>query len=199
MKLFFVDLETTGTKYWRNGVHQISGCVEIDGEVKEYFDFHVKPNPKAEIDEVALDISGVTRQDLEDYADMGDVYNELITILSRYIDKYNRKDKFFLVGFNAAAFDGPFFRAFFKQNGDEYYGSWFYSVPLDVIVLAMEYLKDLRAGMNDFKLHTVAEALLIEVDQTRLHDAKYDIDLTREIYHRLSKVFSSSYRRLQGS
>ena len=25
MKLLFFDLETTGIKYWRNGVHQISG------------------------------------------------------------------------------------------------------------------------------------------------------------------------------
>ena len=31
MKLLFFDLETTGIKYWRNGVHQISGEIVIDG------------------------------------------------------------------------------------------------------------------------------------------------------------------------
>lgn len=33
-KLFFYDLETTGVKYWQNGVHQISGAIVIDGEIK---------------------------------------------------------------------------------------------------------------------------------------------------------------------
>lgn len=40
-KLFFFDLETTGVKYWKNGIHQISGAIVIDGEVKERFNFIV--------------------------------------------------------------------------------------------------------------------------------------------------------------
>ena len=28
-KLFF-DLETTGVMHWKNGIHQIAGCIEID-------------------------------------------------------------------------------------------------------------------------------------------------------------------------
>ena len=54
MKLFFYDLETTGTNPGRNGIHQISGQIVIDGEVKEEFDFHVAPNPKAVIEKEAL-------------------------------------------------------------------------------------------------------------------------------------------------
>lgn len=34
MKQLFYDLETTGTKYWRNSIHQLSGMVVVDGEVK---------------------------------------------------------------------------------------------------------------------------------------------------------------------
>ena len=60
MKLFFFDLETTGVNFWQHGIHQISGCIEIDGEVREMFDFHVAPNPDAKIDQEALDIGGVT-------------------------------------------------------------------------------------------------------------------------------------------
>ena len=26
-KLFFYDLETTGVKFWKNGIHQISGKI----------------------------------------------------------------------------------------------------------------------------------------------------------------------------
>ena len=31
-KLLFFDLETTGVKFWRNGIHQIGGIVDIDGQ-----------------------------------------------------------------------------------------------------------------------------------------------------------------------
>ena len=46
MKLLFFDLETTGIKYWRNGVHQISGEIVIDGVTKESFNFNVCPHSK---------------------------------------------------------------------------------------------------------------------------------------------------------
>lgn len=35
MKLFFLDLETTGVSPGRNGIHQMSGMIVIDGEIKE--------------------------------------------------------------------------------------------------------------------------------------------------------------------
>lgn len=53
MKLLFFDLETTGIKYWRNGVHQISGEIVIDGVTKESFNFNVCPHPQCEIEEFA--------------------------------------------------------------------------------------------------------------------------------------------------
>ena len=52
MKLLFFDLETTGIKYWRNGVHQISGEIVIDGVTKESFNFNVCPHPQCEIEEI---------------------------------------------------------------------------------------------------------------------------------------------------
>ena len=61
MKLLFFDIETTGTMFWKNGIHQLSGAVVIDGVMKESFDLRVRPNPKACIDDAALSVSGVTR------------------------------------------------------------------------------------------------------------------------------------------
>jgi DNA polymerase-3 subunit epsilon len=182
MKLFFLDLETTGVKYWRNGIHQISGCIEIDGEVKESFNFKVQPFKGATIEDEALAIGGINRAGLEDYSLFEDVYAELLTILSRYVDKYNKKDKFFLVGYNNAAFDNSFFRAFFVQNGDNYFGSWFWANPIDVYVLASFKLMSERVNMVDGKLKTVAAYLGILVDESKLHDAAYDIELTMSIY-----------------
>jgi DNA polymerase-3 subunit epsilon len=183
MKLFFLDIETTGVRYWKNGIHQISGCIEIDGELKESFDFKVCPFKDAIIENDALATSHVTREQILNYPPMFDVYMNLSTLLSKYVDKYNKTDKFFLVGYNCASFDNQFLRAWFVQNGDNYFGSWFWSSTLDVMVLAAEYLKHRRHAMIDFKLKTVAAELGIDVDESRLHDGSYDIELTRRIYH----------------
>lgn len=185
-KLFFYDLETTGLKFWKNGIHQISGCIEIDGDVKEEFNFHVKPNPACVIEDEALDVSGVTLEQINAYPDMNVVYNQVKTMLSKYVNRYNKYDKFFLVGYNNAPFDNQFFRAFFVQNNDNYFGSYFWSSAIDVMVLAANHLKSTRHTMEDFKLKTVANTLGVTVDESKLHDALYDIYLTRAVYRKIN-------------
>jgi DNA polymerase-3 subunit epsilon len=182
-KIFYFDLETTGVNFWQHGIHQISGCIEVNGDVKEFFNFKVKPNPKAKIENEALEICGVTLDQINEYPDMEDVYNNLISILGKYVDKFNKKDKMYLCGYNNASFDNNFLRAFFVQNNDKYFGSWFWSNPIDVFILATIKLMDKRFDMVDFKLKTVASTLGINVDEGKLHDAEYDINLTRQIYY----------------
>lgn len=182
MKLLFFDLETTGTLVNKHGIHQISGKVVIDGEVKETFDYHVQPNPKAIIEPAALEVAGVTEAQIKAYPPMSVIYNEFVGMLSKYVDRYNRKDKFYLVGYNISAFDNPFFRAWFIQNGDKFFGSWFWANVIDVMVLATPYLADQRADMENFKQGTVAKTLGIDVDDSKLHDALYDIDVCGLIY-----------------
>ena len=186
MKLLFFDIETTGTMFWKNGIHQLSGAVVIDGEMKESFDLRVQPNPKAYIDDAALAVSGVTREQIGAYPPMDEIYRGFVSMLGKYVGKYDRKDKFFLVGYNNTSFDNQFLRAWFKQNGDDYFGSWFWSNSIDVMVLASQYLSDRRCGMKDFKLATVAEECGIDVERDALHDALYDIRLTMELYNRVT-------------
>lgn len=182
MKLLFFDLETTGTNPGRNGIHQISGQIVIDGKHVQDFDFHVRPNPKAVIEDAALNVGGVTREQVLAYPPMGQVYKEFVAMLDKYVDKYNKKDKFFLVGYNNAAFDNQFLRGFFLQNGDNYFGSYFGSNSIDVMVLASAYIADRRADMENFKLSTVAKFLGVSVSDDSLHNALYDIELTRAVY-----------------
>ena len=194
-KIFFFDLETTGVKHWQNGIHQISGGVVIEGKMVEKFNFKVRPNEKAKIEDEALAVAGVSRETVLSYPPMQTVYNQIIKILAKYVDKYNKTDKFHLAGFNNASFDNSFFRAFFVQNATtdkerefgNYFGSWFWADSFDVMVLASHYLREKRATMENFKLMTVAKAVGIEVDESRLHDAEYDIDLTYQIFKIVTK------------
>ena len=183
MKLFLFDIETTGVKYWKNGIHQISGMIIIDDEIKEEFNFKVQPYKDALIEPEALAIGNVTLEQIKAYKPFREVYNELTLMLSKYVDRFNKKDKFFLVGFNNAPFDNQFLRAFFTQNNDNYFGSYFWSNSIDVMVLASNKLKNEREKLENFQLKTVAKYLGIEIDESKLHDANYDISLTYQIFN----------------
>lgn len=187
MKLLYFDLETTGVKYWKNGIHQISGIIEIDGIIKDEFNYLVRPYEKAIIEPEAMTIGKVTEQQICLYPPMKEIHSKLLFKLGKYVSKFDTKDKFFLVGYNNSSFDNNFLRAFFVQNGDNYFGSYFWSNSIDVMVLASQYFIKKRVSMENFKLHTVAKHCRIDIDEKKLHDATYDILLTREIYKKITQ------------
>ena len=183
VKKFFYDLETTGVDHRRNGIHQLAGLIEIDGEIVKSFNFKVAPNPKAIIEEEALKVGGVTLEQIQAYDVMDKVFRKFKVLLSKYCDPYDKSDKMYLVGYNNAHFDDNFLRAWFTQNGDYYFGSWFHAGSLDVMVLASQYLIERRHAMPNFKLMNVAKEVGISIDESKLHDANYDILITRAVYN----------------
>lgn len=185
MKLFLFDLETTGTDAIKHGIHQLAGKIIIDGEVKECFNFKVRPKEGAVYDPAALQVGKVTEEQLRAYPPMHEVFAQVIRMLDKYVDKYNKNDKFFLVGYNNAAFDDILFRQWFIDNGHKYFGSYFWSAALDCIVLAMAALAEKRHKMENFKQSTVAAALGVSIDAEKLHDASYDIELCHAIYDKV--------------
>jgi DNA polymerase-3 subunit epsilon len=187
-KILYYDCETTGVRYWKDGIHQISGIIEVDGEIKEHFDFKVKPNPSAEISEDALKVANVTIDQIMSYPDMRTVYSKLTSLLGKYVDKFNRSDKFHLCGYNNRGFDDQFLREWFSQNGDKYFGSWFWADTIDIMVLASNYFIDQRSSLIDFKLKTVCAKVGITIDESKLHDAVYDISLTKELFKVITKT-----------
>ena len=188
-KLFFYDLETTGTNPGRHGIHQISGEIVIDGKTVETFDFKVQPNPKAQIEDAALAVGGVTREQIMAYPPMGQVYTQLVAMLSKYVDKFDKTDKFHLVGYNNRGFDDNFLRGFFLQNGDKFFGSFFWADSIDVLVLASTFLADHRAELQNFKLATVADFLGIDTTAGKLHDASFDIYVTKAVFDFIMSKF----------
>lgn len=185
MKRLYVDVETTGFNPYKNGIIQIAGIVEIDEEEKESFNFNCNVFEKDEISDKALEVNNVTREQIAEFDNPKDIYSKLIDVMARHINKYNKKDKFAFVGFNAS-FDYNFMRSWFVKNEDKFgIGSWCWNPYIDVMTIAYHYLKDRRSLMPNFKLDSVAKALEIELDEDELHDAFYDVKLTRQIYRQL--------------
>lgn len=183
MKLFFFDLETTGLDNQKHAIHQISGKIIIDGVEKTKFNFKVKPFEGALIDATALKIGGVTEEQIMQYPSCHQNYVSFVTLIQKYVNRFDTGDKFHLVGYNNSSFDNQFLRSFFRVNKDDYFGSYFWSDSIDVMVLASNFLKHERHNIRDFKLKTVAQWLKIDVDAKRLHDAEYDIELTEKIFN----------------
>jgi DNA polymerase III subunit epsilon len=188
MKKIFIDVETTGVNPRMNGIWQVSGCVEIPGQDLKWFNFILNPpeslnhwddrakelfEQQAKHKQYNLEKDGLTYP----------VFHKIFTseILAA-VDRYNKHDKFFFIGYNSS-FDDAMMRALFDYCGDRYYGSFFAWPSIDVAVLAAERLGDELLKMPNVKLNSMAARLGITVDQSKLHDAQYDIELTRDMYH----------------
>jgi DNA polymerase-3 subunit epsilon len=187
MKSVFLDTETTGTDPVKHGIIQLSGVIVVpnttivnDGCDERTFDLKMKPFDSDEIEESALVINGTTREELMTRTEPRAAFTTFTSLLGKCISRFDSTDKAYLFGYNVG-FDDQFLRAWFKKNGDRYYGSWFWWPPIDVAVMAAIKLRDRRHELRDFKQGTVARALGIEVDETKLHDALYDIGICRQI------------------
>ncbi len=202
-KIIFIDVETTGVNPERNGLTQLSGCVQIGDEVKESFDFFLRPFPQDEIEIAALEVTGFDRRqfllpdhpdyiavDGQNFEDPRDIYDRMAAILGKYVNQYDKTDKFQFVGYNAHSFDMPFMRRFWEKNGNRFFGSWFWYPCLDVMLVWAQILQPVRAELSNFKLATVAKHCGIKVDDTRLHDSQYDIELTRELWLAACEIIS---------
>ena len=186
VKLIFIDVETTGITCPESGLIQLAGTVEVDGNYQEDFEYRIRPFPRDEISDEALAVNGLSRAEILDYSAPEEVYPTFVELLSRYVDRYDRSDKFHFVAYNAR-FDADHIRAWFEKNGDKFYGSWFFHPPIDVMGIAAVHLMSRRATMKDFKLATVAAELGLEVDDGKMHDARYDVGLTREMFNCFKK------------
>jgi len=130
-------------------------------------------------------VHGLNADILKTFPDPYSVFAGFRAFLGTYVDQYDRTDKFHFWGYRCD-FDERFLRRFFEKMGNRWFGSFFHYPPVDVAVLAAHSLARQRHLLPDFKQKTVAAFLGIPVDESKLHEALYDLELTRAIYRRLT-------------
>lgn len=178
-KVLWADTETTGVNAFKNGVIQIAGMVEIDGDIKESFNFQAAPFENDVIDDKALEVNRTTVSEIRKYPKPEITYGQLVTIMGKYVNKFNKKDKFILAGYNTQ-FDAEMMRMFFKKNGDNYFYSYVFGGKIDVMANIMTYCHISNTAMVDHKLATACGHFGISAE---FHDALDDIKATRQLYH----------------
>lgn len=188
-KLLFVDVETSGLDPEKHGIIQFAASLDVGSHTYIDVDYKMKPFPEDETSAETLAFHGITETTLAGYLDPRDAFRQFKAELIKYIDPYNKKDKAFLIGYNAQ-FDDRFLRAWFKKNGDKYYGAYFWWPPIDVaVLLSMAYAKK-RRDFPNFQLGTVVSVLEEVVDTTGFHDAAFDLKITKALFYQVAELMS---------
>lgn len=117
------------------------------------------------------------------------IYENLIAFLNTCVNRFDKNDKMQFIAYNAK-FDTDFVRELFEKNGNKWYGSYFYTPSIDVMQMAafVFYISNKRP--ENFKLATVCKYYGFKVDDTKLHDSLYDIELTKDLFNRLKKILN---------
>lgn len=182
-KAFYFDVETTGLNPWKQDIIQLAFIIEIDGEVKEKKCLYIAPFAPENATDEALKINGYTLDEVKKFPPPLEAHKELCDTLGKYVNKFNKNDKFHPIGYNVK-FDVGFLQSFFKKCEDKYYGSWFNWRLVDPIYRIHELAYEGKLDLPNHKLETVCKHFDIPI---QAHDAISDINATRELRYVLAK------------
>lgn len=179
-KIIWIDTETTGTFAVLHSIVQIAGIIDIDGITREVFELKCQPHPDSEIDEKALRVNGFSMDDLKSFPTAREAHFELLKIFEKYIDKFNKADKFSIAGKNVQ-FDLGFLSQFFTRLNDNYLGSWIdfrRRIEIEDTINAVKSLGYIQS--DSLTLQAICKEFKIPISA---HDALSDITATRELYY----------------
>jgi len=187
MKVLYFDVETSGLDSSINGIIQLAGIFEVNGNVVETFNYSMKLFPNQKFEQSAFEVHGITENDLKNMMQPEEGFEKFLALLDRHINKFNKDDKFYPSGYNVK-FDLEFLNQFFKNNGNNFFGSycnWRYIDPLPFLY-AMDFGGIL--SLPNYKLQTVCEYYGINIDA---HDSFSDIKATKILIQNI--IYNNKY------
>ena len=183
-KIIFIDTETGGVNPEKAALIQLSGIIRIDKKDVEKFNFYIKPFENSEVSEKALEVQGRTLEELktDKYVEEKEVYKEFINLLDKYIDKYDKTDKFIVAGYNVR-FDVDILKAFFQRHGNNFLFSYLDSSMLDPLYsIRLLQIAEILPILENNKLETWCKHFGIKL---KAHDSLEDIEATKKLIGKL--------------
>jgi len=181
---FWFDVETTGLNHRIHGITELAFIIEKEGEVIEENATLVKPFHTTVIDPKALEKQGRTFDDLDKQPPVKVVYEGLKKTLGKFVDPYDKHDKFVPAGYNVN-FDLDFLKGMFTSMGDKFFYSWFFAAPIDVRGMVGRYLLRYNPMLPNLRLETLCGHFGIPIEA---HQALEDIRATRALYYKIEEV-----------
>ena len=183
-KIIFIDTETGGVNPEKSALIQLSGIIRIDKKDVEKFNFYIKPFENSEVNEKALEVQGRTLDELkaEKYIEEKEVYKQFINLLDKYIDKYDKTDKFIVAEYNVR-FDVDILKALFQRHGNNFLFSYLDSSMLDPLYsIRLLQIAEVLPVLENNKLETWCKHFGIEL---KAHDSLEDIVATKKLIGKL--------------
>ena len=163
----YLDVETTGLNPYTNDIIQLACIPIIDGVEHEPFNQYCQPINWNNIEEAALKVHGMTREQILTFQSPSDLIDNFVKYLSKF------KVKFVMSGYNTN-FDRSFVSSLFQKVGRQSeFASYFSSEIRDVYIRAKGVKDQLKT--TKFKLVNLAEEFGIEINA---HEAMSDIRAT---------------------
>lgn len=186
-KIIFIDTETGGVNPEKAALIQLSGIIRIDKKDVEKFNFFIKPFENSEVNEKALEVQGRTLEELktEKYVEEKEVYKQFVNLLDKYVDKYDKTDKFIVAGYNVR-FDVDMLKAFFQRHGNNFLFSYLDSSMLDPLYsIRLLQVAGILPVLENNKLETWCKHFGIEL---KAHDSLEDIEATKKLIGKLIEL-----------
>ena len=188
MKILFIDTETGGLDPKISAaLIQLSGVIRINKKDVEKFNFYIKPFEHSEVSPEALKVQGRTTEELESekYKSEKEVFKQFTELLDKYVDKYNKKDKFIVAGYNVK-FDINMLNSFFKRNRSNYLFSYISSVTIDPLpCIGFLQLCGILPELENNKLETWCKHFGIEFSA---HDSMEDVLATEKLIFKIAQL-----------
>ena len=189
-KIIFIDVETGGLDVETCALTQLSAIVVVDKETKAMFNAYVKPFKNASFSLEALEVQGRKFEDFQNINcyDEKDVYKEFVAFLDKYVDKFNKNDKFIVAGYNVD-FDIKVIDSFFKRNRNYFLFSYFGSYPIDPFhsIRMLQMVGKLPILENN-RLETWCNHFEIKINA---HNSLGDIIVTKKLITKFLQLMKS--------
>ena len=177
----WLDVETTGLDSVKNDIIQLACIPVIDGEQKNSFNEYCQPHDWSTVEDEAIAVSNVTRDQLRTFQKPEILISKLITFLKKF------NVKFTIAGYNVS-FDKDFLSSAFKKaNKEREYFELFTSDVRDTYKRAKRLKSQLQT--QNLKLGTLSKHFEIEI---QAHNALSDISATIKVDKILSDMLGET-------
>ncbi len=169
----YFDLETTGFDGLQDDLIEIYAIKE-SSEGQFIDDIHIYFNPGKPLPNIIIEITKITDEMLMDKSSFTSQVNTILNFI-------NPDD--ILIGHNAKKFDLPFLnKQFLKHNIKNKNGIvQLNNEVIDTMILAREIDK-VSQFTKGYKLIDLANRFDFNIDSTKLHGAKYDVEITKMLF-----------------
>lgn len=189
IKKCFIDTETTGLQSeGTDEVHQIA-CIITDDKAKpiDYINLKFEPSFDAlnNMADEALAKCRLTREEIRSRE-----LNRLTSFrvfekfLNKHVNRFDKSDKMQFIAYNAP-FDLRFIEKYFKQNNNDYMGSYFWRPELCVYRELAWMLQNERDQIQSMHLSDMCKYAEVDFNEDEAHDAMYDTKKTLELFRKI--------------